>query len=74
PAKGASLAHVSLRRERWGGGRQPGETLDQFSESRQERSESKEAGGSPAKRLTSLAKADKSEANQKRRAAARRNA
>ncbi|MEO6077077.1 MAG: hypothetical protein ABIP56_09755, partial [Dokdonella sp.] len=30
PAKGASLAHVSLRGERWGGGRQPGETLDQI--------------------------------------------
>ncbi|MEO6076059.1 MAG: hypothetical protein ABIP56_04565, partial [Dokdonella sp.] len=37
PAKGASLAHVSLRGERWGGGRQPGETLDQSGDSHPQR-------------------------------------
>ena len=29
PATGAPLGHVSVRAERWLGGRQPGETLDQ---------------------------------------------
>ena len=33
PATGACLGHVSVRAERWLGGRQPGETLDQFGDS-----------------------------------------
>ena len=48
-ARGASLGHVSVRAERWLGGRQPGETLNQFGGSRKERR------GWRVKRLTSLA-------------------
>ena len=33
PATEVSLGHVSVRAERWLGGRQPGETLDQLDES-----------------------------------------